>query len=142
VAPADEVLRPLGTGAAGAHWVTQAIERYLHMAWTIMTRAATWPASEAPFPPQALELARQLYEAIEHRVDELGRAPLPDVPCADIESLAQNSEKQRRGPGWHHDACGDLAGRRFLEASCPACEPTPRFELAAYWTTRSVGARR
>jgi hypothetical protein len=28
VAPVDEVLWPLGTGAAGAHWATQAVERY------------------------------------------------------------------------------------------------------------------
>jgi hypothetical protein len=65
VAPADEVLWPLGTGAAGAHWATQAAERYLHMARIIMLRAAAWPAAEAPFSAQALDLARQLYDVIE-----------------------------------------------------------------------------
>jgi hypothetical protein len=49
VAPADEVLWPLGTEAAGAHWATQAVERYLHMARIIMLRAAARPAAEAPF---------------------------------------------------------------------------------------------
>jgi hypothetical protein len=49
VASADEVLWPLGTGAAEAHWATQAVERYLRMARIIMSRAAAWPAAEAPF---------------------------------------------------------------------------------------------
>jgi hypothetical protein len=43
----------------------------------IMTRAATRPAPEAPFSPQALGFARQLCDAIERRVDELGRPPRP-----------------------------------------------------------------
>jgi len=52
------------------------------VALIIMSRAATWPAPEAPFPPQVLELAQRLYEAIEHRVDAMGRPPRPDVLCA------------------------------------------------------------
>jgi hypothetical protein len=67
----DDVLWPLAEGAGRAHWAAQAVEPNLHMAWTIMTRAVTGAASEASFPPQALELARHLYEAIEHRVDAL-----------------------------------------------------------------------
>jgi hypothetical protein len=51
------------------------------MARIIMSRAAAWPGPEAPFSPQVLELAQQLYDAIEQRVDELGRPPRPDVLC-------------------------------------------------------------
>jgi hypothetical protein len=69
---------PHATGAARARWATQAVEPNLHMAWTIMTRAVTRAASEAPFPPQALELARHLYEATARRLDALGRPSRPD----------------------------------------------------------------
>jgi hypothetical protein len=55
---ADEVLWPHATGAARARWTTQAVERYLHMAQIIRTRAAAWTAGEAPFPAQALDRAR------------------------------------------------------------------------------------
>lgn len=54
----------------------------------IMTRAATWPAPEAPFPAQPLDLARQLYEAIERRVDALGRPARPDILCAKLRGHA------------------------------------------------------
>jgi len=78
----SNVLWPHATGAARARWAAQAVERYLHMARIILTRAAAWPAPKAPLPPQALELARQLYEAIERWVDELGRPSRSDVLCA------------------------------------------------------------
>jgi hypothetical protein len=64
---ADEVLSPLASSPERARWAAQAVERYLHMARIIMTRAAAWPATEAPFPPQALDLSRQLYETIGRR---------------------------------------------------------------------------
>jgi hypothetical protein len=47
-----------------------------------MSRAAAWPAGEGPFPAHVLDLAQQLYAAIERRVDELGPPPRPDVLCA------------------------------------------------------------
>jgi hypothetical protein len=75
-------LWPLAAGSNRTRWAAQAIERYLHMARIIMTRAATWPAGETPFPPEALRFAQQLYEAIARQLDVLGRPPRPDVPCA------------------------------------------------------------
>jgi len=82
MAIADEGLWRLASGPERARWAAQAVERYLHMARIIMTRAAAWPAPEAPFPPHALDLARQLQATIARRVDELGRPPRPDVLCA------------------------------------------------------------
>jgi hypothetical protein len=69
---------PRATEAARARWATQAVERYLHMARIIMTRAAAWPAGEGPFPAHTLDLARQLYDAIARRLDALSRPPRPD----------------------------------------------------------------
>ena len=77
MAPADGALWPLASSPERARWAAQAVERYLHMARIIMSRAAAWPGPEAPFSPQVLELAQQLYDAIERRVDELGRPPHP-----------------------------------------------------------------
>ena len=74
---ADEVLWPFASSPERARWATQAVERYLHVARIIMSCAATWPGPETPFPPQALDLARQFYDAIERRGDELGRPPRP-----------------------------------------------------------------
>jgi hypothetical protein len=82
MAPADEARWPLASSPERARWAAQAVERYLHMARMIMTRAAAWPAGQGPFSAQALDLARQLCDAIERRVDELGRPPRPDVLCA------------------------------------------------------------
>jgi hypothetical protein len=45
-------------------WAAQAVERCLHMARIIMTRAAAWPVAEAPFPAHTLNLAEQLYEEV------------------------------------------------------------------------------
>lgn len=44
---------PLASRPQRARWVTQAVERYLHIAWIIMSRPAAWPAAKAPFqrPP-------------------------------------------------------------------------------------------
>jgi hypothetical protein len=67
-----------GTGPLGRAG-RRARPAYLHMALIIMSRAATWPGREDPFPPQALDLARQPCEATARRVDALGRPPRPDV---------------------------------------------------------------
>jgi len=77
---ADDVLWPLAASPERARWAAQATERYLVL--IIMARAETWPAGETPFPPEALGLAQQLYEAIARQLDVLGRPPRPDVPCA------------------------------------------------------------
>jgi hypothetical protein len=58
--PTDDVPWPLASSPERARWATQAVERYLHMARIIMSRAATWPGPEVAFPPQALDLAQQL----------------------------------------------------------------------------------
>ena len=79
---ANNVLWPLASSPDRARWAALAVERYLRIALIIMARAATWPAPEAPFPPQALDLARQLGEVVERQVDVLGRPPRPDVLCA------------------------------------------------------------
>ncbi len=65
-----------------ARWAAQAVERYLHMARIILSRAAAWAGPEAPFSPQVLDLAQQLYAVIARRVDGLERPPRPDVLCA------------------------------------------------------------
>lgn len=44
--------------------------------------------ARGPFPAQALDLARQLYEAIERRVDALGRPARPDILCAKLRGHA------------------------------------------------------
>ena len=75
--PADRVMWPLATSPERARWAAQAVERYLHMPRTIMTRVAAWSAGERPFPAQALDLARQLYDGIVRRGDEPGRPPRP-----------------------------------------------------------------
>ena len=76
---ADEILWPLASSPEMARWAAQAVERHnRHMALIIMSRAATWPGREAPFPPQALGLARHLYEATARRLDALGRPSRPD----------------------------------------------------------------
>ena len=96
---ADELLWSIASSPERARWAAQTVERHLHMVRTITTRAAAWPTRQAAIPAQALDLARRLYDAIEHWVDELGRPPRPDVLCASRETMAQNSEKQRRGHG-------------------------------------------
>jgi hypothetical protein len=68
---------PLVSSPARARWAAQAVERYLHMVRIVMTRVAAWPAAERPFPAQARDLARQLYDAIVRRLDEMGRSPRP-----------------------------------------------------------------
>jgi len=77
-------LWPLASSPERARWAAQAVERYLHMVRIIMSRAAGWLAPEAPFPPQALDLARPLYDAIARRVDELGRPLLSTLGLGTI----------------------------------------------------------
>lgn len=72
---------PLATGPERARWAAQAVERYRHMAWIIMTHAAAWPAPKDPFPPQALDLARRLYEAIDRPRDIGKGTPVGGLAC-------------------------------------------------------------
>jgi hypothetical protein len=117
---------PLASSPERARWAAKAVERYLHMTRSILTRAAAWPARQAAIPAQALDLARRLYDAIEHWVDELGRPPRPDVLCASRETMAQNSEKQRRGRGrsLRKGVSGNSGGR------APECLSSPKTMLA------------
>ena len=60
--PASDILWPLASSPERARWAVKAVERYLHMARSIMTHVAAWAGPEAPFPQQALDLAQPLYE--------------------------------------------------------------------------------
>jgi hypothetical protein len=73
---ADSALWPLVHGPERARWATQAVERYLRMPRINTSRAAALPAAEAPSPRHTLDLAQQLYDAIERRVSEPD-SPLP-----------------------------------------------------------------
>ena len=101
---ADELLWPIASSSERAFWATQAVERYLHMTRSILTRAAAGPARQAAIPAQALDLARG--PTRRSSAGSMSWPPRPDVLCANVETMAQNSEKQRRGPGRHYDACG------------------------------------
>ncbi|MGH7399172.1 MAG: hypothetical protein ACRELW_16705 [Candidatus Rokuibacteriota bacterium] len=54
---ADEVLWPHASSPARTCWAAQSVERFVHMAWIILSRAAAFPGLEGPPPPQALGLA-------------------------------------------------------------------------------------
>lgn len=95
----DGVLWPLASSPERARWAAQAVERYLHMAQIIMSRAAAWPGPEATFLPQVLGLAQQLYAAIARLVNAPGSPRRPDVPCTQHRAMAQGSEEQRCGRG-------------------------------------------